>query len=109
MGLRDEVIEMKKEVEAVKKESFAMELLKDSKNANKRICFSFTAVIMLMIIMYFVTVGLFLKHISDTGIEETTITTKTQELEDIDNISNANIVNGDMYGENKTNNNNQNN
>ena len=106
MDLLREVLEMKKEVEAVKNDSFAMELLKDSKNANKRIAISFTIVIVLMIIIYFITVGLFLKYISDIGTEETTITTKTQELEDIDNISNSNIVNGDMYGENKANNNN---
>ena len=103
MDLLKEVLEMKKEVEAVKNDSLAMELLKDSKSANKRIAIAFASVLVFTILIYFVTVGLFLKYISDIGEEETIVTTKTQEIDDIGSIENTNIVNGDMYGESKTN------
>ena len=36
MGIREEMLEMKKEVEEIQEESFAMELLKDQKKQNKR-------------------------------------------------------------------------
>ena len=36
MGIRDEVLEMKKEVEEIQEESFAMSLLKDYKKVNER-------------------------------------------------------------------------
>lgn len=36
MSIKEDVLEMKKEVESIKKESMAMELLKDYKKQNKR-------------------------------------------------------------------------
>ena len=36
MGIRDEVLEMKKEVEEIQEHSFAMELLKEDHKKNKR-------------------------------------------------------------------------
>lgn len=36
MGLREEIEDMKKEVEEIQEHSFAMELLKDQKKQNKR-------------------------------------------------------------------------
>lgn len=36
MSMRDDVMEIKKELEEVREESFAMELLRDYKKANKR-------------------------------------------------------------------------
>ena len=36
MGIRDEVLEMKKEVEEIQEHSFAMELLKEAHKKNKR-------------------------------------------------------------------------
>ena len=36
MGIREEVLEMKKEVQEIQEHSFAMELLKDQKKQNKR-------------------------------------------------------------------------
>lgn len=94
---------VKKEINELKEQSFAMELLKDSKNANKRICFSFTAVIIMLIIGYFATVALFLKYINQLNYVDIITNTKTQELTDIDSIENSSIVNGDMYGYDKAN------
>ena len=94
---------VKKELESLKEQSFAMEMLKDSKRANKRICCSFTIVLTTLVIVYFVTVGIFLKYIDSLSVEETITNTKTQEISDIDTIENTNIVNGDFNGYDKTN------
>lgn len=85
---------MKREVQSVKEQSLAMELLKDSKRANKRICFAFSSVLMLVIILWFLT-GVYLIHVlNDIGTEE--ITTETYEVEqEADNYGNNNFIRGD--------------
>ena len=96
MGIREEMLEMKKEVEEIQEESFAMKLLKDQKKQNKR-----QFIIILVILgMWFATIGYLVYVLNDIGTitEETT----TQEITDFDAI-NGNIVNkGDINGENKT-------
>lgn len=99
--MKEEILTMKKEIGELREQSLAMEIYQDSKKANKRICWSFTIVIIMLVIMYFATVALFLQYIDSIGYEE--VTTKTQELTDIDNIENSNIVNGDFNGYDKTN------
>lgn len=94
MSLRDEVLEMKKEVEAVKEQSLAMDLLKDYKKANKR---QFI-IILVVLTMWFITIGYLVYVLNDIGTIET-----TQEIQDVNTIENSNITNGDSYGENKTN------
>ena len=103
MGLKEDILEMKNEVNNIKEQSLAMELYQDSKKANKRICWSFTIVIVVMIVAYFITVALFLHNYNDTAYEETITNTKTQEIEDIDSMQNSNIINGDVYEQNKAN------
>ena len=103
MSLRDDIIEMKQEVNSVRKQSLAMEMYQDSKRANKRICIAFTAVLVTMVIFYFITVAIFLYNYSNIECEETVTNTKTQEIEDIDSMQNSNIINGDVYGQNKAN------
>ena len=103
MGLKEDILEMKNEVNNIKEQSLAMELYQDSKRANKRICWSFTIVLVIMIVAYFITVALFLHNYNDTAYEETITNTKTQEIEDIDSMQNSNIINGDVYGQNKAN------
>ena len=94
MSLKDEVLEMKKEVQAVKEQSLAMELIKDYKKQNKR-QFVITLVIL---VMWFLTIGYLVYILNDIGTIET-----TQEIQDVNTIENSNITNGDSYGENKTN------
>ena len=94
MGIKEEVIEMKKEVQEVKEQSFAMELLKDYKKTNKR---QFI-IILVILTMWFLTIAYLVYVLNDIGTIET-----TQEIEDVDTIENSNITNGDLYGENKTN------
>lgn len=94
MGLKEEVIEMKKEVKAVKEQSLAMELLSDYKKANKR---QFT-IILVILTMWFITIGYLVYILNDIGVEES-----TQEIQDVETIENSSITNGDIYGEDKTN------
>ena len=103
--MRDEIMAVKKELEEV---SLAWEMLSDSKRTNKRICWSFSLVIIFIIFVYFLTVGAFLYYISKLnddkyGYEEEITNIKTQEIDDVDEINNSNIINGDMYGESKAN------
>lgn len=80
----------------MEEKSLAMELIQDYKKANKR---QFI-IILVILIMWFITIGYLVYTLNDIG---TTETTTSQEIEDVDTIENSNISNGDMYGENKTN------
>lgn len=97
MTLKEEVLEMKKEVQEIQEQSFAMELLTDQKKQNKR-----QFIIILVILgMWFATIGYLVYVLNDIGT--TTEGTTTQEVTDFDTI-NGNIVNkGDINGEDKTN------
>ena len=53
MGIRDEVLEMKKEVEEIQEESFAMSLLKDYKKVNERMF----KIIIILIICWLLTIA----------------------------------------------------
>lgn len=78
----------------MKNDSLAMELLNDYKKANKR---QFI-IILVILTMWFITIGYLVYVLNDIGVE-----TSTQEIQDVNTIENSNITNGDMYGENKTN------
>ena len=61
MGIREEVLEMKKEVKEMQEESLAMSLLKDYKKQNKR---QFIVILVIMI-MWFATVGYLIYILND--------------------------------------------
>lgn len=86
---------LKQEVN-MKEQSFAMELLQDYKKANKR---QFIIIIVILV-MWFCTIGYLIYILNDIGTIETT---SKQEIKDVDTIENSNVTNGDMYGEDKTN------
>lgn len=91
MNIREEVLEMKKEVEEIQEHSFAMELLKDQKRQNKR-----QFIIILVILgMWFATIGYLVYILNDIGTETTT-TTETYDM-NTDN-GNNNFVGGDNNG-----------
>ena len=71
------------------KKSFAMEFLDDYKKANKR---QFI-LILVILTMWFITIGYLVYILNDIGVEETTTETTTQEISDIESINNSNIVN----------------
>lgn len=75
MSMKDEVLELKKELEEVKEESFAMELLKDFKKQNKRM-------FIVWIITFLTLIGVTCYTIyltSDIGVIEKTITQETEQ------------------------------
>lgn len=75
MSMKDEVLELKKELEEVKEESFAMELLKDFKKQNKRMFIVWIITFLTLIGVTCYTIYL----LNDIGVIEETI---TQENED---------------------------
>ena len=66
--MREEVENLMKEVQEIKEESFAMELLKDQRKQNKRLFI----VIITILCMWFATVVAFVYYINTTGYEEIT-------------------------------------
>lgn len=88
MGLKEEVLEMKKEVKEMQEHSFAMELLKDQKKQNKRMFI----IILVILGMWFATIGYLIYVLNDIGVETTT-TTETVDIDDVDNIEHSHIHN----------------
>lgn len=74
-------------------ESLAMELLKDYKKANKRLFI----IILVILSMWFVSIGLFIYYINTTGYVETTEIADTNEGGNVcvgDNCNNGEISYG---------------
>ena len=91
MGLREEIEDMKKEVEEIQEESFAMELLKDARKTNKR-----QFIIILVILgMFTCLLGYTIWLLTDIGVE-TTSTTETYDMSTEE--GNNNFVGGDNNG-----------
>ena len=92
MDIREEVLEMKKEVKEIQEESFATQILKYYKKQNNR-----QFIIILVILgMWFATIGYLIYILNDIGVETTTTTTSTTEtidIDDVDNIENSHIHN----------------
>ena len=91
MGLKEEVIDLQKEVKAVKEQSLAMELLSDYKKANKR---QFI-IILIILCMWFITIGYLVYILNDIGVEETTTTTTVEQSDAGTNnyIGNDGVIN----------------
>ncbi len=92
MNLKEEVLELEKELKEIQEESFATQILKDYKKQNKR-----QFIIILVILgMWFATIGYLIYILNDIGVETTTTTTSTTEtidIDDVDNIENSHIHN----------------
>ena len=69
MGLKEEMLEMKKEVKEIQEESLAMSLLHDYKMQNKR---QFI-VILVILGMWFATIGYLIYILNDIEVETTTL------------------------------------
>lgn len=81
MTLKEEVLEMKKEVEEIQEHSFAMELLKDQKKQNKR-----QFIIILVILgMFTCLLGYTIYLLNDFGVSTETDTIDIDNVEAIDN------------------------
>lgn len=84
--MRDDIMAVKKEIEKLKEESVAMELLKDARTTNKRI-------FVIWIVTFLTLVGVacyvfYLKNDSET-------VTDTIKIDDVDKIDNSHIKIGD--------------
>lgn len=84
-------------LEKIEKNSYALEIMSDYKNESKRLFI----ILIIVLVFWFLTIGYLVYVLNDTGTIEETKT--TQEISEVDNIENTNIVNGDMYGKDKTN------
>ena len=73
----------------------ATEMLHILKTQNKRLFIIW----LVTFIAFIILVGYTIYLLNDIGAIET-----TQEIEDVETIQNSNITNGDMYGQDKTNN-----
>lgn len=100
MSMKDEVLELKKELEEVREESLAMELVKDYKKTSKRK----DIIIIILMLLWFATIGMFVYHIETTGYE---VITETAEVENDSGNANAcvgdNCNNGVINGESESN------
>lgn len=86
MTLKEEVLEMKKEVQEIQEHSFAMELLKDQKKQNKR-----QFIIILVILgMFTCLLGYTIWLLNDIGT-----TTDTIDIDDVETVDNSHIKIGD--------------
>ena len=87
MGMREDIMAVKKDLEEVKNESFASEILKDYKKANKR---QFI-IILVILTMWFATIGYLIYILNDI----TVVTDEySQEITDIESINHSTITNG---------------
>ena len=88
MDIREEVLELEKEVKEIQEESFATQILQDYKKQNKR---QFI-VILVILGMWFATIGYLVYILNDIGTETTT-TEELIDIDDVDNIENSHIHN----------------
>ena len=95
MSMRDDVMEIKKELEEIREESFAMSLLKDFKAQNKRLFI----IILVILSFWFATIGYLVYILND--IETTTTEEIIEVQQDSGDNGNNNFINGN---ENEVNN-----
>lgn len=80
---------VKKEINELKEQSFAMELLKDARKTNKRMFI----IIIVILAMFTALLGYTLWLLNDIGTIESN-EELTQEISDINTINNSSISNG---------------
>ena len=89
MSIKDDLKEAKEEIQELKEQSLAMELLKDYKKTSKRLYI----ILIVVLCMWFITIGYLVYILNDISSVET-----TQEISDVDTIENSNVANGDING-----------
>ena len=92
MSIKDDLKETKEEIQELKEQSLAMELLHQSKKTNQRLYI----ILIVVLCMWFITIGYLVYILNDISSVETT----TQEVSDIETIDGSVVNNGDVYGEN---------
>jgi hypothetical protein len=74
MSIKEDIEKVQKKVDVIEEQSFALDLLRDYKKQNKR---QFI-VILVILSMWFITIGLFVYYINTTGYEVVTETADTE-------------------------------
>ena len=91
MGLKDDVLDIKKEFQEVKNQSFAMDLLNDYKKQNKRLF----VIIIILIIAFMGLLAYTINLLNDIGVVETTTEVEQSDAENNNYIgNNGDIING---------------
>ena len=80
MNIKEEVIDMKNELEQVKSESFALELLKDQRKQNKRLFIMW----LITFVMFLMLLGYTIFLLNDIGVVEDNSSIDIQGVESID-------------------------
>lgn len=80
MNIKEEVIDMKNELEQVKSESFALELLKDQRKQNKRLFIMW----LITFVMFLALLGYTIFLLNDIGVIEDSSSIDIQGVENID-------------------------
>jgi hypothetical protein len=86
MSIKEDIEKVQEKVNVIEEQSFAMELLQDAKKTNKRMF----VIIIIILILWFSSIGLFIYYIKTTGYE---VVTETTEVENDDGNANACIGN----------------
>lgn len=68
MSINEDIEKIQKKVNAIEEQSFAMELLQDAKKTNKRLYI----ILIVVLCMWFATIGYLVYVLNDTGTIETT-------------------------------------
>lgn len=92
MGLKDDVLDIKKEFQEVKNQSFAMDLLADYKKQNKR---QFV-IIIILIFAFMALLAYTIYLLNDIGVEETQETVSQDNENGSNNFigNDGDIING---------------
>ena len=80
--MKEDIIEIQNEINELKEQSFAMELLQDMRKTNKRMF----VLLITVLIMWFATIGAFIYYINTVDYEEIT---ETAEVENESGNANA--------------------
>lgn len=68
MSIKEDIEKIQKKVNVIEEQSFAMELLQDAKKTNKRLYI----ILIVVLCMWFATIGYLVYVLNDTGTIETT-------------------------------------
>ena len=91
MSIKDDLKETKEEIQELKEQSLAMELLHQSKKTNKRLYI----ILIVVLCMWFITIGYLVYILNDISSVETT-TTQEVSQENSDGTNNFIGNNGDV-------------
>ena len=74
MSIKEDIEKVQKKVNVIEEQSFALDLLRDYKKQNKRLYI----ILIVVLCMWFITIGLFVYYINTTGYEVVTETADTE-------------------------------